>query len=213
MIVKFSQGPGDLAAVRLAGLAFVGSFLLLFGGVGGIALFAVVQVGLGVNAYRYFQQRLELDPSGVTIVHVWSSRRIEFANVLCVTGGTSMRFVGDGQSDGLSVSHEGRYAVEDFLHDHAREIKLNPVEPWLDRHGRWHGELHRTDPIESIRSVRKAAVGRWSVEVKVLDERRFQASAHTLAGAASARTGEVRDTMSGATEDAIAMIEEFAREQ
>lgn len=211
MIVKFSPTLGDYGP-RLAALAFGTSLLLLTRGWSGAVVFGVVQVGLAVYLYRFVRQRLELDPSGVTIVHVWSSRRIEFANVICVTGGTRMTFVGDGPSDGLSVSPEGRYAVEDFLHEHARDVKRNPVEPWLDRHGRWHGELHRTDPMESIRSVRTAAVGRWSVEVTVLDEHCFRAIANTHAGPADSRTGELRGTLREATEDAIAMIEQLRRE-
>lgn len=213
LTVKFSPAASDLLRLRICAVPFGAAFLLLARGWSGAVMFGVVQVGFALVAYRFFRQRLELDDRGVTIVHVWSSRRIEFANVLCVTGGTSMTFVGDGPSDGLPVNHESRYAVEDFLHDHAREIKVNPVEPWVDRHGRWHGELHRTDPLESIRSARKAALGRWTVEVVVLDEHRFQASAHTHAGPADARAGELRGTLREATDDAIAMIEEFAREQ
>src|SRR5262249_37833315 len=47
------------------------------------------------------------------------------------------------------------------------DVPVNPTEPWCDRVGVWHGPLREFDPLESIRSIRKAAVGPYRVSVRV----------------------------------------------
>ena len=43
---------------------------------------------------------------------------------------------------------------------------MNPVRPWQDRFGTWHSDLSEFDPEESIRSIRRAAVGGLVIRIE-----------------------------------------------
>ncbi len=62
-------------------------------------------------------------------------------------------------------------------------------------------------PEESLRTVRRATVGRWWLQVKPLLEGGFQAQSHTLRGEPGVWAGPVRATLAQATDDAIEVIE------
>jgi hypothetical protein len=68
------------------------------------------------------------------------------------------------------------------------------------------------DPVESLRTVRRAMVGRWWVQVRPWSPG-FRAEAHTLRGPQGVWAGEWRPTLGEATDDAIAMIAELRQEE
>lgn len=211
MIVKFSPPPGQgISRDWMVGV--IVSVVPLALGWPGIPLTLAAWGGLGWVGYRYRQQRMEIDQFGVTIVRMRSERQINFDDVIAVVGEEFVSFVGDDFRAGLNVGLDGRIYISGFLQRHVPQIAINPVEPWIDRHGRWHSELHRMDPLESIRSIRRAGFGRWSMEIKVLDEHRFQAMAHTLAGPPGMWVGDEHATLREATDDASRMIGELRDE-
>lgn len=191
------------------------SFLFLGWGLAGVVLMVAAQVALGVVAVRYFRQQLEIDQRHVTITHVWSVHRVPLNDVLFVSAGDVVVFVGvDRRVRGaLSVGPGGRERVARFLQLQHPDLPVNPVEPWLDRRGVWHSELHRMDPLESIRSIRRAATGRWMVTIKVHDSNRFQAIAHTCGGPPGLWAGDEHPALAAATEDAVRMIGELRHEE
>lgn len=67
------------------------------------------------------------------------------------------------------------------------------------------------EPVESLRTVRRAVVGRWWVQVMPRDGR-FRAEAHTMSGLPGVWAGEERDTLAAAIEDGVAIIGELGRE-
>lgn len=211
LTVKFAspswQQPSDARVFWIYGV--FASFAPLALGWPGIPLTVAALGGLGWLARRYFQQRMELDQFGVTIVRMRGEQQIAFDDVISLVGDDFVSFVGDGVRGGLNVGVEGRIPIVRFLQLHAPEIAVNPAEPWIDRHGVWHSELHGHDPLETIRSIRRAAFGRWFMEVKVLDEHRFQGIAHTLAGPPGLWAGDEHATLREATDDAVRMIGEL----
>jgi hypothetical protein len=68
------------------------------------------------------------------------------------------------------------------------------------------------NPVESLRTVRRAMVGRWWVQVRPWSPG-FRAEAHTLSGPHGVWAGEWRPTLGEATDDAIAMIEELRQDE
>jgi hypothetical protein len=156
---------------------------------------------------------MEFDAFGLTILRTRGDQRILFDDVIELVGDEFVSFIGDDVRGGLNVGLEGHMTIIEFVRRHAPEIAINPVEPWIDRHGRWHSELHGNDPLESIRSIRRAAFGRWSMEVKVLDAHRFQAVAHTLAGPPGMWVGDEHATLAEATDDAVRMIGELRHQE
>lgn len=217
LVIKFEapifEGQGDNRFFWGFGVLF--AFVLLKFGWWGLPLMLAAHAALGVVAVRYFRQRMEIDQFGVTVVRIRSERRISMDDVLYVKADEFVRFLGDRNRDlgGLLVGWEGRNALTRYLRLHLPEVPVNPVEPWQDRHGRWHSELHRVDSLESIRTIRRAAVGRWAIEVKVHDSNRFQAIAHTRAGAPGLWAGDEHPTLATATDDAVRMIGELRHEE
>lgn len=66
-----------------------------------------------------------------------------------------------------------------------------------------------TDPEECLRTVRRATLGRWWLQVKpvaVDDGYGFQAQAHTMRGEPGLWAGEVRATLAEATGDAVEAV-------
>lgn len=64
------------------------------------------------------------------------------------------------------------------------------------------------DPAESLRSIRRANVGRWWVTVMPRGDG-FRAEAHTMTGPPGAWAGPLRGTLRRATDDGVAMLPEF----
>lgn len=70
-----------------------------------------------------------------------------------------------------------------------------------------HLELGHEPPDASLRTVRRAVVGRWWLQVKPLADGGFQAVAHTMSGPPGLWAGEPRTSLGAATDDAVSMIE------
>ncbi|MCB0957251.1 MAG: hypothetical protein KDB12_13940 [Ilumatobacter sp.] len=67
------------------------------------------------------------------------------------------------------------------------------------------------EPVESLRTVRRAVVGRWWVQVMPRDGC-FRAEAHTMSGPPGVWAGEHRSTLGEAIDDGVAIIGELSRE-
>lgn len=79
--------------------------------------------------------------------------------------------------------------------------------------------LDGAPPDESLRTVRRAVVGRWWLQVKPLmadgqaggmaggSDVGFQAQAHTMRGEPGVWAGEVRPTLAQATDDAVGIVD------
>lgn len=191
----------------------IASFIPLALGWPGIPLTLAALGGLGWIAHRYFQQKLVIDQFGVTIVRMRGEQQIAFDDVIAFVGDEFVSFRGEDVQGGLNVGLEARNEIARYLQRNVPEIAVNPVEPWIDRRGHWHSELHGSDPLETIRSIRRAAFGRWFMEVKVLDEHRFQGIAHTLAGPPGLWAGDEHATLREATDDAVRMIGELRHQE
>lgn len=63
-------------------------------------------------------------------------------------------------------------------------------------------------PEESLRTVRRAVVGRWWLQVMPRDGG-FRAEAHTMSGPPGVWAGELRATLREATADGLAIIPEL----
>lgn len=214
LTVKFAPPTAERNDARMFWcFGVVGSFFLLALGWPGIPLTLAALGGLGLIAKKYFQQKMVIDQFGVTIVRMRSERQIAFDDVIAFVGGEYVSFVGKGVDGGLNVGLEARNEIARYLQRVVPEIAINPVDPWIDRHGVWHSELHGRDPLETIRSIRRAAFGRWSMEIKVHDEHRFQAIAHTLAGPPGLWAGDEHATLREATDDAVRMIGELRHQE
>lgn len=91
------------------------------------------------------------------------------------------------------------------------EVPINPPPPRRHRIAADAALRTGDDPVESLRSVRRATVGRWWVQVRPWTSG-FRAEAHTISGPPSVWAGELRRTLGQATDDAIAMIAELRQE-
>lgn len=91
------------------------------------------------------------------------------------------------------------------------EVPINPPPPRRRRIAADAALRTGNDPVESLRAVRRATVGRWWVQVRPWTSG-FRAEAHTISGPPSVWAGELRRTLSQATDDAIAMIAELRQE-
>lgn len=91
------------------------------------------------------------------------------------------------------------------------EVPINPPPPRRHRIAADAALRTGEDPVESLRSVRRATVGRWWVQVRPWTSG-FRAEAHTITGPPSVWAGELRRTLAQATDDAVAMIAELRQE-
>ena len=84
-------------------------------------------------------------------------------------------------------------------------VELNPDSPWRDRTGVWHGEMLDFDPAESIRSIRKAAVGPWTVQVYPRGGDFLAITKWTKDGRV-VREGQLHATLADAVADGLAQV-------
>lgn len=103
------------------------------------------------------------------------------------------------------LADEAEWTIRRFIEEHGIDVPVNPAEPWRDRLGGWHGPLLEFDPLESIRTIRKAAIGPCVVRVRVRGDL-FEAVTEVAA------TGEVIDrsspraTLAAAVDDGVAQV-------
>ncbi|MDP2292672.1 MAG: hypothetical protein Q8M22_15910 [Actinomycetota bacterium] len=132
---------------------------------------------------------------------LWENGRLGTGYFVVVVP-ASRRRVSVGWVPPLEVA--GTELLRQFMSDHVPGVHVDPVEPWQDRFGEWHGELHEFDPAESIRSVRRAAVGRWVISIRVTGDG-FQAVTSEATGRV-VRESPVFADLPAATEAAIEQV-------
>ena len=162
---------------------------------------------------------LELGGAGLTYRRLFRSASIAWSDLIALQlrwdsgrTGTGYRMLVVGAPSPTPVRHwvpllrrEALPLVESYVEEHGIDLPVNPVEPWRDRLGTWHGELHQFDPLESIRSIRRAAVGPWEISV-VLSGSTFRAVTKNAQDGSVARESPRRDQLAAAIEDAVAQV-------
>ena len=124
--------------------------------------------------------------------------------------GYAVRFVWSPNSPHVttSVPTLATSALEDlqaFVAANGIPVEVNPEPPWRDRTGLWHGDLLDHDPTESIRSIRKAAIGPWVVQVYPRGGEFIAITKWTKDGTA-VREGQLRATLAEAVADGVAQV-------
>lgn len=161
--------------------------------------------------------------TGAVLRGVWSTRTVSWTDVAAISsewGATRMAsgwFVSFDMRPGRSRVWLGVPVVgwdagllRDHLRRHAPEVLVNPEEPWRDRFGRWHGEFHEFEPTESIRTVRRAAVGPYVIRVEPSGDG-FRAVTTDPAGVV-VRESSVYADLTSATEAALEQIRQAQSE-
>jgi hypothetical protein len=182
---------------------------------------AAVAIGLGaavaVRSWRHLGIRLT--PTAIRFERLFSSDEMSWDDVIAVklpyTNGrngqghvaivvpVSGRRVSPGYVPPLEGA--GSALVRGYIAQQVPKVCVDPEEPWQDRFGEWHGNLLDFDPEESIRSVRRAAVGPLVV--------RIEASSNGFRAVTSDHTGQsVRESatfpdLAAATAEALKHIE------
>jgi hypothetical protein len=178
------------SAFLLAPLSVVAG-LLVMGAAVDLALplrlaLAIAAVGsgsfVGVRGWRHLGVRLT--PESIRFERLFSAAEVTWADVAAVRLSWETGRIGTGyfvtvvarKGRRVSPGHVppleglGSALVRRYIREHVPGVLVDPVEPWQDRFGAWHGDLLDFDPEESIRSIRRAAVGRLVIQVKVTDE-------------------------------------------
>ncbi len=138
-------------------------------------------LGLGgfVGFRSWSHLGLRLTPASVRFERVFSSADVAWVDVVAVkldwwhgrygSGYAALVVPAAGRS---TLGHvppldsTGCVMMRKYMADHVPEVLVDPVEPWQDRFGEWHGPLSEFDPEESIRSVRRAAVGPLIIRIE-----------------------------------------------
>lgn len=119
---------------------------------------------------------------------------------------------GDRTLPAWTLRQEDWVAVKDALARLAPTIAIDPPPPRPIRVAADAALRTGDDPVESLRTVRRAMIGRWWVQVRPWSPG-FRAEAHTLRGPQGVWAGEWRPTLAEATDDAIAMIGELRTDE
>jgi hypothetical protein len=143
---------------------------------------AAIGLGIFVGMRSWNHLGLRLTPASVRFERVFSSVEIAWSDVLAVQlpwtrgslgTGYDVRFVpavGQYVSNGglPPLDSTGYVLMRQYMAQHVPEVRFDPAEPWQDRFGEWHGPLLEFDPEESIRTVRRAAVGPLLIRIQVI---------------------------------------------
>lgn len=96
-------------------------------------------------------------------------------------------------------------ALRTFVNQHGIDVGVEVTRPRDDERRTWHRELRGASPEESLRAVRRAAVGPWLVRI-VVGNATFQAVVEDAHTSAVRERGPVRTTLVAAIDDGVAMI-------
>lgn len=163
---------------------------------------------------------LIIDSAGLTYTKRFRTQRMPFGAVRVVRTGARAdgRLVqvrvetSDGSVPVWTFRRHDWAVVKDAIERVSPSLPIDPPPSTPRRLAADAALRTGADPTESLRSVRRATVGRWWVQVRPWTPG-FRAEAHSLAGPPAVWAGELRATLSEATDDAIAMIDEFRREE
>ena len=214
----FGQVP-----ILLAAIVGATSLLIAVGGapsVGHRVVASLVSLGcLTLLASDWRLAGVELDSAGLTYRRLFRRSRLRWLDVIAV----HLRWHSSRSGTGYLLwfdevparrrlhlhvpllRREALPIVAAFLGAHDIGIPVNPVEPWCDRLGSWHGELYQFDPLESIRSIRRAAVGPWEISV-VVSASTFRAVTKNVQNASIVRESPPRNKLVDAIEDAVVQV-------
>jgi hypothetical protein len=144
---------------------------------------AAASIGLGcfVGVRSWGHLGLRLTPTSVRFERVFSSAEVAWADVLAVrlpwTAGRSgsgyAAFIVPTADHPASVGYVppldgvGCVLMRQYIGARVPGVRVDPTEPWQDRFGQWHGPMLEFDPEESIRTVRRAAVGSLVIRIEV----------------------------------------------
>ena len=107
----------------------------------------------------------------------------------------------------LALPQHALHNVQTLIETYQPEVVLNPTPPWLDRFGRWHGDHLDEDPVEAMRSVRRAFVGPWVIRASAKGDGTWQATLALVQDASHPlEQGEVRSELNVAVEDAVRLV-------
>lgn len=165
-------------------------------------------------------RRLTVGADGVTFHSGLRTRRVSLADIrflrsLPGAGEASVRVqvsVSDRTLPTWTLRDDDWLAVKDALSRLAPTLAIDPPPPRPIRVAADAALRTGDNPVESLRTVRRAMIGRWWVQVRPWSPG-FRAEAHTLRGPQGVWAGEWRATLGEATDDAIAMIEELRRDE
>ncbi len=176
------------------------------------------------TSLRRAGRRLVLDRDGVSFRTPLHTTHVAYSALRFVRRGTgtgtgigsvsgaavrSVHFATTGQrAPEWPVSDDDWLAIKALLERLAPLVPIDPPPPKARRIAADAALRTGDDPAESLRSVRRAMVGRWWVQVRPWAPG-FRAEAHTISGPASVWAGELRPSLAEATADAIAMIDEL----
>jgi hypothetical protein len=162
---------------------------------------------------------IELDERALVSRRMFSQQRVRWSDIAAV----EMRWMATRAGAGMVVTlvpapgvnlrdvrlpDLARNAPERFAaftEAHGVDVPLNPVEPWVDRFGTWHAPMLEFDPLESIRSIRRAAVGPYLVSIGVVPEG-FQVLTKDERDGSTQRQSPPFERLDEATTEAIQQI-------
>lgn len=179
---------------------------------------AVVVVVLWGRAWHRSGLRLESDC--LVVQGVFRSERIRWVELVAVEL-VWLATISDGSGywlgllpvPGVSLPRVGVSAlssdavavVRRFVDTRKLDVEVNPERPWCDRFGRWHGDGLEEDPLEAIRSVRRASVGPWRIRVRV-DSDGFRATMEVARTAEIRHQAPIRSSLQEAINDAEQLL-------
>jgi hypothetical protein len=166
-----------------------------------------------LNAYWRKGVGLHLSPSGVTSRGFFFTRSAPWTEIATCRVFDDVRLFGQvvtfavqpGTSRREIRSPTLRNGAETLVREYLRTLGLQSL--LRDRPPTVYAQFTTTellehDPVESLRSVRRAAVGDRLIRVRALTDG-FRAETTDQSGKRLVRTGEVRATLAEATHDAI----------
>lgn len=154
---------------------------------------------------RRHSWRLRVRPDGFESRRTFRTRRVAMEDVRSLEPWVTLQSGECVPLNRPTLNEAKRSDLEMFVHRHAPHVEVRPLRVT-------RSEALLPDPATSLAAVRMATVRRWRIRIRPVAGG-FRAEATTLYGPPGSRTGSVRPTVERATEDGIAMIEEFEREQ
>lgn len=154
---------------------------------------------------RRHSWRLWVRPDGFESRRTFRTRRVAMEAVRSLEPWVTLQ---NGECVPLNrptLNEAMRSDLEMFVHRHAPHVEVRPLRVT-------RSEALLPDPATSLAAVRMGTVRRWRIRIRPVTGG-FRAEATTLYGPPGRRICTVRPTVERATEDGVAMIEEFEREQ
>lgn len=184
-----------------------------------IAGVAAALVGGGVFAFWRWREGLVLTRIGLERRRLLRTRRVPWADIVALVAtcrssdphdGYDLRLVTWPHAErarlgGTTLPERCVVALRTFVAQHGVDVGVEITRPRDDERRTWHRELRGASPEESLRAVRRAAVGPWLVRV-VVGNATFQAVVEDAHTSAVRERGPVRSTLAAAIDDGVAMI-------